>query len=108
MLASGSFDLTVRLWNIGLPMEEWQQMERSWDETTRQERQEREERARRLREERERLDREERERKEREEQQRMVWRATGKCEVCGKPLTFVQRMFAKTRCKEHKRTKVGL
>jgi predicted NACHT family NTPase len=107
LLASASFDQTVRLWNLGISADEWQAMGESWRDSAEREIAELKEYERQKREERERLDREAQERAEEEARQRQIRRAMAQCEVCGTPLTLWERMRAKTRCKKHKKTSMS-
>jgi len=72
ILASYSDDKTVRLWALVVHKEERERRERSEQES-----------------------------KKREEQ-RLAWRTSGCCEVCGKPLGFLDKARGLHHCKEHR------
>jgi WD40 repeat protein len=84
LLASSSYDRTVRLWDMNGPgsseataermageLEEWEQRWRVWK----------------------RLD-------ERERQQQ-EWRESGRCEICGARLSFLDKLSKRSRCEQH-------
>jgi hypothetical protein len=75
------------VWNLDVPDETWQQMVEAW--SAREEEDQREAAVRQQQE------------QEAQERQRLMWRALARCEACGTPLQFWERMLARTRCRKH-------
>jgi hypothetical protein len=91
LLLSGSNDKTIRVWGLGVADSVWQACSQTWREREQVD-------VQRQRE-------DEQRQREQQERQRLFWRATGRCEVSGEPLSLLDRMFAQTVSRKHRKGK---